>query len=272
MGRVLPTEVLQYAPSYGNQRVHDLSRNVVIELPYGINEVVLSADRSQQLLIHTEMLDDPTISYYVGVAFAPLDELTHIVTGRSVIFADLPRWSHDGTKIVFSRRNQLDSPNQLYIMNANGSNIVALTDNDTFNTSPVWFPDDRKILFQQWQGNQYDIAVLDLTTKQITRLTNTPYNENYPDISPNGNDIVFVSDERANQDIYLMNADGSDRRAIITDSSIDASPTFSPDGTSLAFVSLRNEGISQIFRYTLGSGDISQITDSELTGQPVWWR
>jgi len=47
--------------------------------------------------------------------------------------------------------------------------------------------------------------------------------------------IAFVSERRGNQDIFLMNADGSEQTPLTTSSSNEGWPSWSPDGTQIAF-------------------------------------
>lgn len=57
-----------------------------------------------------------------------------------------PAWSPDGTRIAFTSlrdwTNETDYMNgmEIYVMNADGSNVVRLTDNTFQDTSPEWFP------------------------------------------------------------------------------------------------------------------------------------
>lgn len=59
-----------------------------------------------------------------------------------------------------------------------------------------------------------------------------------PTISPN---IVFVSERDGNQEIYMMNPDGSDQVNLTNSKNIDYMTQCSPDGTKIAFLSERRE-------------------------------
>lgn len=61
-----------------------------------------------------------------------------------------------------------------------------------------------------------------------------------PPIKPPGpiapaNDIAFSSDRDGNDEIYVMNADGSGQARLTDNSAVDISPTWSPDGAQNAF-------------------------------------
>ena len=76
-----------------------------------------------------------------------------------------PRWSPDGTKIVFSSnrsivkgRNNYD----IYMMDANGENVTQLTTNSSCDDRPVFAPDGRTIFFRSNRGLNWDIWVMEL--------------------------------------------------------------------------------------------------------------
>lgn len=52
--------------------------------------------------------------------------------------------------------------------------------------------------------------------------------------------IVFVSDRDGNNEIYLMNADGTGLTNLTNHPTSDVNPTWSPDGSQLTFVSDRS--------------------------------
>ncbi len=72
--------------------------------------------------------------------------------------------------------------------------------------------------------------------------------------------IVFVSMENANQDIWVMNADGTNRRQLTFDKSVDEFPVVSRDGSHIVFVSSRT-GVPHIWRMNFAGGDLRQLTD-----------
>jgi eukaryotic-like serine/threonine-protein kinase len=72
--------------------------------------------------------------------------------------------------------------------------------------------------------------------------------------------IAYVSRANGSQDVWLMNADGSDARALTTpETRADRYPAVSPDGRFLVFVSTRT-GSSNLYRYDLQTGEQKQLT------------
>jgi TolB protein len=75
----------------------------------------------------------------------------------------LSHWSPDGARIVFTRRWNPDGPNareQIYVANADGSNLRPIDLPGVEPIQPTWFPDGRRILF------------LDLASKPTFKIVN----------------------------------------------------------------------------------------------------
>ncbi len=86
--------------------------------------------------------------------------------------------------------------------------------------------------------------------------------------------IVFVSDRDGNQEIYKMNADGTNQTRLTDNSAFDTEPDWSPDGSQIAFTTTR-AGNSEIFTINdtgsgLGSGLVNLTTSSAFEFEPAW--
>ena len=105
-----------------------------------------------------------------------------------------------------------------------------------------------------------------------TRLT-TLGNANEPAWSPDGQSIAFnVRLTLQNRDIHVMNADGSNQRALLTGEPDDHDPDWSPDGQQIAFA--RGTGANQtndIHVANVHSGDTTALTDATNDDdEPSW--
>ena len=65
-------------------------------------------------------------------------------------------------------------------------------------------------------------------------------------IGPKGNAIAFTNNREGNQEIYVIDADGTGLRSLTNAAGRDANPAFSPQGDLIAFESNR-DGISEIY-------------------------
>jgi Tol biopolymer transport system component len=85
--------------------------------------------------------------------------------------------------------------------------------------------------------------------------------------------VSYNSDVNGNRDIFLLNPDTGEKRAVITDPSHDKVGTWSPDGKFLAFESNRNSTIYyQIYRFDNDKGIITRLTElAECSNwAPAW--
>ena len=126
-----------------------------------------------------------------------------------------PAFSPDGTQIAFS--SNLISPDyDLWLMNADGSNAhLALTragddiDVDWQPSGQIHFGGDVD------QKSGYEIFSFDPATSALVRLTYSAGNDFEPASSPDGSMIAFSS-FRKPSGIYVMNADGTNPRLVIS--------------------------------------------------------
>ncbi len=117
-----------------------------------------------------------------------------------------PTWSPDGSMISFASSRA--GNRQLFIMNADGSNIQQLTDLNNMGGRSTWSPDGKWIAFYRGPQGDHNIYVVNVETKEVTRLTNGGDNLG-PSWSPDGNWITFTSFRDGNNEIYAMHPDGS---------------------------------------------------------------
>lgn len=83
--------------------------------------------------------------------------------------------------------------------------------------------------------------------------------------------IVFRSDESGNQDIWIVNTDGTGRTNLTAAfTGDDGDPNFSPDGTKILFTSDR-DGDSELFTMDATGGNVVQLTMNTAEDiYPAW--
>lgn len=163
-----------------------------------------------------------------------------------------PKYSKDGKYISFvSERDDLRDVDftqltgEIYIMESDGRFQLRLTHNNFNDGGPVIAPgsteDKGTIYYDSNQNGKFDIYKTDFKGEKTTRITFDPVgNDVDPDVSPNGDKIVFFSDRDGNYEIYMMNSDGSAEMRLTSNPSDDLNPVFSPDGNKVLFHSNRS--------------------------------
>ncbi len=154
--------------------------------------------------------------------------------------------------------------------------IRQLTQGNFDEHSIDWSPDGSKILFgSNREPNQdeffnYDLFTLELADNSIHRLTATESCEYDPLWSPDGKTIAYRATRRGLTDrettmedthVWLMNADGSDRREI--GSAIDnrqGAPEWAPDGSSVYF-NVQERGSYHLVRLPISGGEATSVVN-----------
>jgi Tol biopolymer transport system component len=135
--------------------------------------------------------------------------------------------------VFYSRRGGTLA--KIYLMNADGSGVEAVTDGPGNDVWPDLSTDGRHVAFASNRSGNNEIYVLDLADGTLTNVSNNSGEDNWPRWSPNGREIAFHSNRDGNFNIFVVNADGSGLRRVTTDAALDQWPDWSPDGQRIAF-------------------------------------
>jgi TolB protein len=94
-------------------------------------------------------------------------------------------------------------PLDLWVMNADGSNKVRLTNNGAVNWAPSWHPDQKRIIFSSnmddWRsdlkkfGHNFELYLIRLDGTGLERITFNDVFDSFPMFSPDGKKLVFAS-------------------------------------------------------------------------------
>jgi TolB protein len=189
-----------------------------------------------------------------------------------------PAYSPDGRRVAFGSFRAWDplgggfvaNSGELYVMNADGSNVRRVTVNAVPDGYPAWSPDGERLVFARPQRQQLpdedlpptDLWNIVLKTGEERQLTDTALTDEIrPRWSPDGQQIAFESDARKpdDYDVYTIRPDGRDLRQLTSTSGFDGEADYSPDGGHIVFSSERS-GNSDIFVMRSDGSRQTQLT------------
>ncbi len=179
-------------------------------------------------------------------------------------------WSSDGQTIIFaSNREAYQRPlsqaeqrlfdddksyfMDLYLMDADGSNIRQLTHSPGYDGGPFFSADDQQIVWRRFNpdGNSAEIWTMDVDGRNQRQLTDSAMVSWGPYFHPSGDYIIYSSNVlgHANFELFMIDTRGEHEPVRVTNTDgTDILPVFSPSGDSLAWSSTRTaDGSSQIF-------------------------
>src|SRR6185436_13348564 len=125
-----------------------------------------------------------------------------------------PSYSPDGSQIAFIS-GKSGSP-QVYIMDADGSNVELLTPYKpgvrSYRASPDWSPDGRAVAYEQ-QNGLFQIWMIDLRDRNPKQLTSEGENED-PSWAPDGRHIVFTSSRGGDKQLWILDTESGRARQL----------------------------------------------------------
>lgn len=146
-----------------------------------------------------------------------------------------PSWSPDGNWITFY--TQRDGNMEIYKVEVNNKqNQINLTNSPAYDVSPDWSPDGSRIAFIS-DPNPYDefyeLEIYSINPEGGSKfqLTNNSAKDLDPDWSPDGSKLVFARRESpaTTQDIWIINADGTNERKVLESENHDRYPAWKPN-------------------------------------------
>jgi TolB protein len=148
-----------------------------------------------------------------------------------------PAWSTDGTRIAFHASFGGAIDDEIYIVAADGSKLVQITDNRRSDSDPAWSPDGTRLAFVR-DGT---IRTMDPNGTHVRPLTPDGMLGFDPAWSPNGRRVAFIgrSASAGQYDLFTIHADGTTLVQLSETRRTETSPSWSPDGRRIAYVLTR---------------------------------
>ncbi len=141
----------------------------------------------------------------------------------------------------------------LYLMDADGSNVRQLTKTPGYDGGPFFSPDGQRIVWRRFDasGMNADVFTMKTDGTDVRQITNFGCMSWAPYFHPTGNYIIFTANKFGfdNFELFVADAAGGKEPVRVTNTpGFDGLPVFSPDGKKLSWASGRTtDGKSQVF-------------------------
>ncbi len=194
-------------------------------------------------------------------------------SGEAVLLAD-PNlvhyeqlaWSPDGRRLAFvgTLADSLDRSSEIFVVDADGSNLVQLTQNEVDDDSPAWSPDSTQIAFRQADLDASAPVGSNVVVMRAdgsgARVLGPGANAAW---SPDGLQLAMTVWDGSFTRVWVQAASAGDRRQVSDASVASAPPAWSPDGQHLVVSS------SGLILIEVASGSITPLT-AEPGSMPTW--
>jgi Tol biopolymer transport system component len=151
-------------------------------------------------------------------------------------------------------------------MDADGTDLLRITDHPATDVDPAISPNGRDIVFTSNRSGNNDVFVVDSEGGSPVNLTNNAANDGWARWAPTGHHIVFHSNRDGNFEIYVMDSDGGAQTRLTNYGGIDQFPDWSPNGREIVF---RRDG--DIYVLDLTTGEAERLTNEPPLNQMAAW-
>ncbi|NCX94431.1 MAG: Tol-Pal system beta propeller repeat protein TolB [Gammaproteobacteria bacterium] len=170
-----------------------------------------------------------------------------LATGRRTLIANFPgmnsapAFSPDGKYLAMALSHGASSDMNLVLLDLATNRLTAMTNEGT-NTSPNFSPDSRTLVFTSDRGGSPQVYQMNLSTREVKRLTFEGVQNFDPHYLADGQNIVFMHQETGDGpiNIALMNLQ-SGQQMTLTQGNLDKSPSPAPNGQMVIYANYDGE-------------------------------
>lgn len=226
-----------------------------VELPTATADLSIAETQTALSSVDPSALATPIGGDYLQIAYSSLRTgvaqiyFTGILTDQAIAITNMPggacqaSWSPDGKKLVFispcNIKKDTYPQSSLYIINADGTDLLALPSATGGDFEPAWSPDGKQIAFTSLRDGYMQIYSYNIANRKVTRLVESVDGKHarQPAWSPDGKQIVFAYKRIDTYEIWTMNSDGSEEKQLLPSGNriSNYQPVWSTDGELILY-------------------------------------
>ena len=180
-----------------------------------------------------------------------------------------PSFSPDGRKLVVTLGG-VDGNLDIFVLDINSRRTTRLTTHRAIDTEGTWSPDGDHIYFTSDRSGGPQVYRVNANGGSPERVTFEGSYNARPRLSPDGERMAMVHNDRGNFRIAVMNLERKDLLVLSTGRQ-DESPSFAPNSDSLIYAT--RQGRNGVLETVSADGLIRQKMASRAGGdvrEPVW--
>jgi eukaryotic-like serine/threonine-protein kinase len=192
------------------------------------------------------------------------------LTSRSWKWVGRVSWVDNGKGLIFTAQDLPSSPPQIWFVSYPSGEARRISSDLTSYSMRGLSVTSNSSAFIAIQNNYLSsIWVLSKSNPNVGRRITATKSDGYLGLAwtPNGK-IVFSSSASGNQDLWIMDPDGNNRKQLTSGGAASYQPAVSPDGRYVVFVSTRS-GSQDLWRLDLAGGDLMQLTNNAIADWPT---
>ena len=162
--------------------------------------------------------------------------------------------------IIFS--DDRDGDAEVFVMDADGTNVRQLTDNSNQDGAFGWVTAGDSIVFTSDRDGDREVFVMDADGANVRQLTDNEATDWGFGTVTAGESIVFTSDRDGDYEVFVMDADGANARQLTDNEASDWGYGTVTAGESIVFTSDR-DGDDEVFVMNADGANVRQLTDND---------
>ncbi len=168
------------------------------------------------------------------------------------------------SKILFSIKKDNDNGWSIYAINPDGTEkeVIVPFKSGQGEYNPSVSPNGNSILFNTYRYGGWKLAVLNLETKRVKRVSPTSNYYVNGVFSPDGKKIAYERNVGRITDIFIADSDGTNERNLTSGISADnRTPSWFSDGKSVLFY-FKKDKVNDVFRVDIETGKFKNLTNN----------